>query len=333
VPGDPKASLLISALRYSDADLKMPPKGKLPDDVVRNFETWVKMGAPDPRTERSEVGGRRRRDGALPKIGRNVSAEDVAAGRKWWSFTKPSALVVPVPKAAAWASSDIDRFLAVAMEDKGLTPAPDADRRTWLRRVTFDLVGLPPTPEELDAFEKDASAEAFEKVVDRLLVSPQCGERWGRHWLDVARYAESTGKETNVVYPHAWRYRDYVIDAFNRDRPYDRFIVEQLAGDLLPYQDAAQQADADRGDGLPRRRRQSAEPARPPSVRTRRRGRADRHDDSSDVGTDGRVCPMPRPQVRSYSAVRLLRRRRHLPLEAKPTTERSAGPQANYPRR
>ena len=243
VPGNPKDSLLIQALRYTDPNIKMPPRGKLSEDVIRDFETWVSMGAPDPRVETPKGAATDVGDGTLPKIGRNVSDADIAAGRAWWSYTKPKAVPAPTPTRSDWAWTDVDRFLLAAMEDKALVPSKDADRRTWLRRVTFDLVGLPPTPAELDAFEKDTSPEAFEKVVDRLLTSPHYGERWGRHWLDVARYAESTGKETNVAYPHAWRYRDYVIDAFNRDRPYDRFIVEQLAGDLLPYQDVAQQAN------------------------------------------------------------------------------------------
>ena len=137
-------------------------------------------------------------------------------------------------KDAAWPRSDIDRFLLAALEAKGLKPVADADRPTLLRRVTFDLIGLPPTPEEVEAFVADESPGAFEKVVDRLLASPPFGERWGRHWLDVARYAESSGKQVNFNYPHAWRYRDYVIDGFNADKPYDRFVEEQLAGDLLP---------------------------------------------------------------------------------------------------
>ncbi len=242
VPGDPESSLLISAMRYSDSDVKMPPKGKLSADVIRDFETWVRMGAPDPRVDAPKNSKEAATDGSLPKVGRTVSKDEIEAGRKYWSFTPPAKSVPPVPKQNGWAFNEVDQFLLAEMEKKGLAPAPDADRRSWLRRVTFDVTGLPPTIEALDAFEKDKSTDAHEKVIDRLLNSPQYGERWGRHWLDVARYAESTGKEVNVAYPHAWRYRDYVIDAFNRDRPYDRFLIEQLAGDLMPYQDAVQQS-------------------------------------------------------------------------------------------
>ncbi len=146
-------------------------------------------------------------------------------------------------KDAAWPKNDIDRFLLAAMEAKGLKPVGDADKLTLLRRVTFDLTGLPPTPQEIDAFLQDSSPHAFSKVVDRLLTSPQFGERWGRHWLDVARFAESTGKDINLAFPHAWRYRDYVIAAFNKDKPYDQFLREQIAGDLLPAKDDKQRAE------------------------------------------------------------------------------------------
>ena len=144
---------------------------------------------------------------------------------------------------AAWPRNDIDRFLLSALEAKGLKPVGDADKLTLLRRVTFDLTGLPPTPQEVSAFYNDSSPDAFEKVVDRLLASPQFGEKWGRHWLDVARYAESTGKDINLAFPNAWRYRDYVIAAFNEDKPYDQFLREQLAGDLLPAKDDKQRAE------------------------------------------------------------------------------------------
>ena len=139
-----------------------------------------------------------------------------------------------------WPRTDLDRFILAGLEAKGLKPVADSDRRNLIRRVYFDLIGLPPTPEEMDAFFKDTAPDAVTKVVDRLLASPQFGERWGRHWLDVARYAESTGKERNYTFPEAWRYRDYVVAAFNADKPYDQFIREQIAGDLLPAKDAAE---------------------------------------------------------------------------------------------
>jgi hypothetical protein len=229
-PGDPDGSLLIRAIRYEDEDTAMPPKGKLPAEAIRVLEEWVRMGAPDPRREEAAA----------------IEAEapiDIEAGRAFWAFRPPERPAPPRTKNEAWPRGEIDRFLLAAMEADGLEPVKDAERRTWLRRVTFDLTGLPPTPEESLAFDLDTSPQAREKVVDRLLASPAFGERWGRHWLDVARYAESSGKENNVLYPHAWRYRDYVIASFNADKPYDLFLKEQIAGDLLPYDNARERAD------------------------------------------------------------------------------------------
>jgi hypothetical protein len=153
------------------------------------------------------------------------------AGRKHWAFQPLATAKVPVAKDAAWARNDVDRFILAALEAKGLKPSPEADRRTLIRRVTFDLTGLPPTPEEVEAFVQDKSPQAWERVVDRLLASPHYGERWGRHWLDLARYADSSGFHNDLDRPHAWRYRDYVIRSFDEDKPYARFIAEQLAGD------------------------------------------------------------------------------------------------------
>jgi hypothetical protein len=230
VPGDLKESLLIEAIRYANKDFAMPPKkegGKLPDDVIRDFEKWVQMGAPDPREGPARV----------------VKKEDTGKARDWWSFQPPKKTAVPTVQNAAWPKTDIDRFLLSGLEAKGLKPVADADKLTLLRRVYFDLIGVPPSLAEMETFVKDKSPEALTRVVDRLLASPQFGERWGRHWLDVARYAESSGKESNIAYPHAWRYRDYVIAAFNGDKPYDQFIREQVAGDLLPARDDRQRAE------------------------------------------------------------------------------------------
>ena len=228
VPGNPDESLLIRAIRYRDEELRMPPKAKLPDAVIADFEAWVKMGAPDPRTGPAGVAAR-------PSV-------DLAKGREFWSFRPPKKSAPPAVKRADWPRGDIDRFLLAALEARGLAPVADADRPRLLRRVTFDLIGLPPTPEELDAFLADDSPDAFAKVVDRLLASPRFGERWGRHWLDVARFAESSGK-TNFTYPQAWRYRDWAIASFNADKPYDQFVREQIAGDLLPAEDDRTRAD------------------------------------------------------------------------------------------
>ncbi|HTU25782.1 MAG TPA: DUF1549 and DUF1553 domain-containing protein, partial [Pirellulales bacterium] len=186
---------------------------------------WIDMGAPDPR-----VGKAARPQGKI----------DFVEARKFWSLKHPKATAVPQVQNTAWPASDIDRFILARQEREKVHPVADADRVTLIRRVTFDLIGLPPTPAEVDAFVADKSPSAFATVVDRLLASPQFGEKWGRHWLDVVRYAESTGKGRNVPYRYAWRYRDYVIDALNADKPYDQFIMEQLAGDLLPAKNNAE---------------------------------------------------------------------------------------------
>ena len=167
---------------------------------------------------------------------------ELAAGRRHWAFQKPVAPQVPEVRAAAWPRSDIDRLLLATMEEANAKPVADASRESLIRRLAFDLTGLPPTPGEVREFVADASPHAVETLVDRLLASPRFGERWARHWLDVARYADSSGKETNLPYPHAWRYRDWVIAAFNADKPYDQFLKEQLAGDLLKHSGPVDQA-------------------------------------------------------------------------------------------
>ena len=216
VPGKPTESLLIKAMHGDGVD-EMPPKGKLAPDVIADFEKWVKMGTPDPREGKAIA----------------VTGLDIAKGREFWSFRPVKATTPPAVKDTAWPTSELDRFILAQLETKGLKPAPDADPRTLLRRVYIDLTGLPPSPEDVDAFLRDPSRAAFEKVVDRLLASPRFGERWGRHWLDLARYADSNGKDENLTFHEAHLYRDYVIRAFNADKPFNRFIVEQLAGDLL----------------------------------------------------------------------------------------------------
>ncbi len=169
---------------------------------------------------------------------RGVAATpSLETGRKHWAFQPLRATQLPPVQDAAWARNDVDRFILAALAAKGLKPAPEADRRTLIRRVTLDLIGLPPSPEEVNAFVTDTSPQAWERVVDRLLASPHYGERWGRHWLDLARYADSSGFHNDLDRPHAWRYRDYVIRSFNEDKPYARFIAEQLAGDEVPGAD------------------------------------------------------------------------------------------------
>jgi hypothetical protein len=217
-PGQPDSSLLIKAIHYRDPELKMPPAGKLSARQIGDLTRWVQMRAPYPP--------------ALAKAKDN-------SGHDHWAFRPPVDPPVPAVKSAAWPRSALDHFILAQLEAKGLQPAPPADRRTLLRRATFDLIGLPPTPAEVDAFLADTSAHAFARVVDRLLASPHYGERWARHWLDVARYADSNGLDENVAFGNAWRYRDYVVAAFNADKPYDQFLLEQLAGDLLPGSDSA----------------------------------------------------------------------------------------------
>ncbi|MCA9173486.1 MAG: PSD1 domain-containing protein, partial [Planctomycetales bacterium] len=222
VPGNLKESLLINAIRYED--FEMPPKERLPESVVADFERWVKMGAPDPR------------DGEAPV----KPAVDLAEARKFWSFQPIQKPAAPEVKSADWPRNDIDRFVLAKLEANGLRPVADADPATLVRRIYLDLTGLPPTPEQAADFLRDPSPAAVTQLVDRLLDSPQFGERWGRHWLDVVRYGESTGMERNFTYPYAWRYRDYVIQSFNNDKPFDRFLTEQVAGDLLPYDSVEQ---------------------------------------------------------------------------------------------
>lgn len=236
VPGKISDSLLIEAIRYGNKDMEMPPKGKLAESIIADFETWVKMGAPDPR-------------GELVADATSTAAQwkkkeiNIAEGRKFWAFQPPKKSAVPDVKTPAWPKSDIDRYVLARLEEKGLQPVADAQKLDLLRRVTFDLTGLPPTPDQIQAFMKDTSPDAFVHVVDNLLASERFGEYWGRHWLDVARYAESSGKDINVPYPFAWRYRDWVISAFNQDLPYNEFIRQQVAGDLLPYKDVVDQSN------------------------------------------------------------------------------------------
>jgi cytochrome c553 len=220
VPGEPKESLLVQALKFETYE--MPPGNQLPDNVIADFEKWIEMGAPDPRSKS---------DAKKPSL---VDA------RKFWSFQPLKKTAPPSIQNEAWPRTTIDRYLLAEMETKQLQVVPDADKYTLIRRASYDLTGLPPTPEQIQAFLNDPSPNAFEKVIDRLLASPQYGERWGRHWLDVARYGESTGKERNVPFQYAWRYRDYVIASFNADKPQDEFIREQIAGDLLPAKTAAE---------------------------------------------------------------------------------------------
>ncbi|MEO6785416.1 MAG: DUF1553 domain-containing protein [Chthoniobacteraceae bacterium] len=224
VPGKPDDSLLITAVRYRDKDLQMPPKKKLSADEIATLEQWVKMGAPDPRS--GAVAGVKKQKGM-----------SIGEGKKFWSYVAPEKIAPPAVKDAIWPRGDIDRFILAKIEEKGLRPAADASPEVLIRRLYYTLTGLPPSPEQVDHFVADSKRDpraAMEEAADELLASPHFGETWGRHWLDVARFAESSGGGRTLLFKDAWRYRDYVIDAFNRDEPFDRFIREQIAGDLLP---------------------------------------------------------------------------------------------------
>ncbi|GEP44349.1 PSD1 and planctomycete cytochrome C domain-containing protein [Brevifollis gellanilyticus] len=221
VPGDAKASLLLERIQHADPKKLMPKEGdKLTAGQIADLTTWIQDGAEWPRER-------------IPASLTRTNPEFEKLKKSHWAWQPLTQPAVPPTTDTTWAEDDLDRFVLAKLDEKKLAPVRDADRVTLLRRVTFDLTGLPPTSQEISSFVSDHSSDAFAKVVDRLLESPAFGERWGRHWLDVARYGESTGPSRNIPYPHAWKYRDYVIDAVNRDVPFDRFIQEQIAGDLL----------------------------------------------------------------------------------------------------
>ncbi len=225
--GDPDASLLVRAVRHREKPA-MPPETKLPGREISDLTTWVRMGAPWPLENPTATP--ESRDPAGP----GNAPRTTDGNRGFWSFRPVVSYPPPPVRNTAWSGSPLDRFVLAKLEAKSLRPAPPASRRTLIRRLSFDLTGLPPTPDEIAGFLEDESPDACEKVVDRLLASPRHGERWGRHWLDVARYADSNGLDENLAYVHAWRYRDYVLGAFNNDTSFDDFVKEQLAGDLLP---------------------------------------------------------------------------------------------------
>jgi cytochrome c553 len=221
VPGHPEKSLLLKR-STQDGKRRMPLEGEhLNDQQIQTLTAWINDGAVWPALR-------------IPiTLGKNRAKYD-RLKKEHWAWQPLTLPTVPTVADRAWPASDIDRFILAKLEAKKLKPVADAERRSLIRRVAYDLTGLPPTPQEIEAFEQDTSPTAYEKLVDRLLAAPEFGEQWARHWLDVARYGESTGPSRNIPYPHAWRYRDYVIDAIKADMPYDRFVQEQVAGDLLP---------------------------------------------------------------------------------------------------
>ncbi|HEX3658274.1 MAG TPA: DUF1553 domain-containing protein [Pirellulales bacterium] len=231
IPGKPADSPMLQALHYDPNFVQMPPKGRLSAEVVANFERWVAHGAIDPRGGDAGLT-------AKPK----AKPLDLVKARKHWAYQPVVDPPIPPTTNKNWPQGNIDRLILAHLEHAGLAPVEDADRTTLVRRLYFDLIGLPPTPDEINAFVAESSPQAYEELVERLLASPRFGERWARHWLDVVRFAESLTLR-GFVLSTAWRYRDYCIEAFNADRPFDRFLLEQVAGDLLP---ADKPADARR---------------------------------------------------------------------------------------
>jgi uncharacterized protein DUF1553/uncharacterized protein DUF1549/cytochrome c len=218
VPGEPSKSLILSAIEFrDDGEFQMPPEGKLPAETIAAVAKWIKLGAPWPEAK----------PGAA-----------AFARQAHWAY-QPVKKVEPPADPAGWSDHPVDRFISAKWREKNLSPAELADKRTLIRRLYFDLIGLPPPPEEVDAFVADESADAWMKLIDRLLESPHYGERWGRHWMDVVRYADTAGDNADYPVPEARLYRDYIIDAFNSDKPYDQFVREQMAGDILALQSAA----------------------------------------------------------------------------------------------
>ncbi|HKI19207.1 MAG TPA: DUF1549 domain-containing protein, partial [Isosphaeraceae bacterium] len=224
VPGQPEESPLIVAINH-DSQIKMPPKAKLPAQAIADLTNWVKLGIPWPESSLGQAGN-----------GPGEAAQANAAALKHWAFQPVAAKVPPTVKDIAWPRTSLDRFILAHLEAKGLSPSPPASKQILIRRATFDLIGLPPTPEEITAFEKDTAPGAYNRLIERLLASPHYGERWGRYWLDVARYADTKGYILfqDADFHWAYTYRDYVISALNRDLAYDQFLIEQIAADRLP---------------------------------------------------------------------------------------------------
>ncbi|MCA9184823.1 MAG: PSD1 and planctomycete cytochrome C domain-containing protein [Pirellulaceae bacterium] len=227
VPGDPESSMLISALRHQD--FEMPPDGKLADSVIEDFVAWIRHGAHDPRQAAAAPPNRTRRE------------IDLQSGRRFWAFQPVRVATAPdLAIHRSWPRDLLDRFIVAQWPLQDTSPSSPASQVQLIRRLSYDLTGLPPSPRDIKAFVDDTDPQAYARLVDRLLATPAFGQRWGRHWLDVARFAESSGGGRSLMLPDAWRYRDYVIDAYNNDLPFDRFVVEQIAGDLLPFESLEQ---------------------------------------------------------------------------------------------
>ena len=227
VAGQPERSLLISAVGYKDEALQMPPDGKLPTTQIADLVEWVKQGAAFPGSDNT----------AAPKPLKAVDTKQIELGRGFWAFQPPMTPPLPEVRRRDWARGPVDLLILAPLEARGISPVAGAGRTDLLRRVTFDLTGLPPRTDEVEAFLADQGPDAYARVIDRLMASPRHGETWARHWLDIARYSDSNGLDENIAHGNAFRYRDYVVAALNHDKPYDQFLREQLAGDLLPSDD------------------------------------------------------------------------------------------------
>jgi len=227
-PNEPDQSLLIHAIEYEDEELQMPPKRRLAEQVIKDFKHWINIGAPHPDANKRPA----------------TTADNPDQDKPLWSLQKLQRSPLPAIQNTTWPTNSIDHYVLAQLEARGLQPAPVADKSTLIRRLALDLTGLPPSTDQVREFLADPSPQAYCRLIDTLLASPAYGERWGRHWLDVARYADSNGLDENIAHGNAWRYRDYVIQAFNTDKPFDHFIHEQLAGDLLPDKVSAQQRAA-----------------------------------------------------------------------------------------
>lgn len=223
IPHKPQASLIVKAVEYKEKKLEMPPDGKLPESVIADIKKWIAQGALDPRDNHSI------------KL-ENKNEISIEEGKEFWSFKPVQVTPAQPDDEKGWAYNEVDKYLLQKMESHGVAPVEDTDRASLIRRLYYDLIGLPPTPFQIKSFLENESPDAYESLVDELLSSSHFGERWGRHWLDVVRFAQSSGGGRTLLFPEAWRYRDYVIEAFNNDKPYDRFISEQLAGDLMDSQ-------------------------------------------------------------------------------------------------
>ena len=284
-PGDAAHSRLLLAVAGMDPDLKMPPADKPPLTALQIgvLRAWIDQGAKWPKDE---------------------TVAGSAAHSDHWAFQPPKRPALPDVTDKDWCRNPIDRFVLARLEKEGIIPSPEADRVTLIRRLSLDLLGLPPSPKEVDDFVADPSPDAYEKLVDRLLASPHYGERWGRHWLDLARYADSDGYEKDTGRPYAWRYRHWVIEALNHDMPYDEFTIEQLAGDLLPNATLEQKI----ATGFHRNTLSNHEGG-VDQEQFRVEACVDRTNTTAEVfmGLTLGCAQLPRPQIRSLFSARILR--------------------------